>query len=324
MSAPVDLDAAWKVLPESAPAGRGSPLQKWLLGPDDDQPPPGRGTPGSQVLLTAAMLKILAAVLFGFLAQVTFAGSLKHNHDQGIAYDDLRLAMAEGTAPVGPSEGKPVPLGAPVARLAIPAIGVKEVVLEGTTAGVLRSGPGHRRDTVLPGQAGTSVLMGRRMAYGGPFSGLRFLSKDDEIKVVTGQGEATFKVLAVRHAGDPQPPALAPGAARLTLVTTAGSRFAAAGVDRVDADLVGPAQPAATPAFSATSLPGPERVLAREPAGLLPGAMWGLLLACAAVACTGLRALWGRWQTWVIAVPTLGLLGVEVADNIARLLPNLF
>jgi sortase A len=316
----VDLDAAWKVLPEEVHPGGGSPLRSWLAGPADDGPPPA----GTRVLLAAAMLNILAAVIFGFLAQVTIAGSLEHNRDQATAYDDLRLALAEGTAPVGPADGKPVGLGVPIARLSIPSIGVKEVVFEGTTSGILRSGPGHRRDTVLPGQAGTSVLMGRRMAYGGPFSRIQFLTKDDEIKVVTGQGDATYKVLGVRHAGDPQPGALAPGAGRITLVTTAGSRFAGSGVDRVDADLVGTAQQAGTPALTATTLPADERALAGEPRGLLPGALWGFLLACAAVVATAMRVLWGRWQTWVVAIPVLGFLGMEVADNVARLLPNLF
>lgn len=299
-----------------------SPLRSWLAG--SVAAPSGQpGSTRARMMLAAAGLKILGAVLFGFLAQVTIVGSLEHNRDQQVAYDDLRLTLAEGTAPVGPVGGKAVDLGVPVARITIPSIGIKEVVREGTTSGVLRGGPGHRRDTVYPGQPGTSVLMGRRMAFGGPFSGLRLLEKDAEIKVVTGQGELIFRVLGVRHAGDPQAPALAPNASRLTLITTAGSRFAPSGIDRVDADLVGITQPAATPKYTATTLPRTERVLAREPGALGAASGWGFLLVCAAVVATMLRTIWGRWQTWVVAVPVLGFLGMEVADNIARLLPNI-
>ncbi|MFD1273890.1 sortase domain-bontaining protein [Streptomyces kaempferi] len=58
--------------------------------------------------------------------------------------------------------------GTPVALIDIPAAHLHQVVLEGTDSGVLTDGPGHRRDTPLPGQSGTSVLMGRAAAYGGP------------------------------------------------------------------------------------------------------------------------------------------------------------
>ena len=33
--------------------------------------------------------------------------------------------------------------------------------MEGTSSGTLMSGPGHRRDTPFPGQAGVSVIVGR-------------------------------------------------------------------------------------------------------------------------------------------------------------------
>ena len=38
-------------------------------------------------------------------------------------------------------------------------------------------GPGHQRNTVLPGQEGTSVLMGRAATYGRPFADLTELSR---------------------------------------------------------------------------------------------------------------------------------------------------
>ncbi len=158
--------------PRPRRVGPSDRLRHWLMGqstPRDFEPTPSEA-------LTSAVLLTLAALLFGLFAQMTVIGTLQHNRDQQVAYDDLRLSIAEGTTPVGPVEGAAVAKGAPIARLTIPAIGVKEVVLEGTTAGVLRSGIGHRRDTVFPGQVGTSILMGRRMTYGGPFSKLGSLS----------------------------------------------------------------------------------------------------------------------------------------------------
>ncbi|MGQ0630600.1 MAG: sortase [Sporichthyaceae bacterium] len=271
-------------------------------------------------MLIATSMTILAALLFGFLAQVTVLGTLKHNRDQQVAYDDLRLRLAEGTAPVGPVDGQPLAKGIPIARISIPSVGVREVVLAGTTSEVLRSGIGHRRDTVLPGQSGLSVLMGRRMAYGGPFSQLGFLIRGDEIRIVTGQGEAVYAVVGVRVAGDPQSP---PNAARLTLITTSGPRFAPEDALRVDADLVSTPFPAATPAFTALDLPADERAMKSEPGALADISVWGILLFAAAIAVTWLRLIWGRWQAWLVGVPVIGWLGTVVADNATRLLPNL-
>lgn len=291
-------------------------LRYWLMGkstPRAYEPTPGEA-------LSSTVLIAFAAMLFGLFAQMTVVGTLQHNRDQQIAYDDLRLSMAEGTTPVGPVEGAAIAKGTPLARLVIPSIGVKEIVLEGTTSGVLRSGVGHRRDTVYPGQVGTSVLMGRRMTYGGPFSKLGSLSVGDDISVQTGQGSATYRVVALREPGDNTPPVTS---ARLTLVTTLGSRFAPSDVLRVDADLVGTAFAAGVPAFNAARLPRSEFELNGDPDAMGGVVGWGVLLCAAAVGVQWLRLKWGRWQAWLIAVPTLGLFGVKVADHVAQLLPNL-
>ncbi|MFT2675577.1 hypothetical protein ACMWQR_28500, partial [Escherichia coli] len=69
--------------------------------------------------------------------------------------DMFRAQLQAGTAPVseGDFEDNLLKDGVPVAILSIPQLGIDEVVAEGTTSGVLMKGPGHRRDTVLPGQA---------------------------------------------------------------------------------------------------------------------------------------------------------------------------
>lgn len=294
-------------------------MRGWLGG----EGPPGSNGAFRQGQILMASLNIVGALLLAFIAQVTIVGTLKHNRDQQIAYDDLRLSLAQGTTAVGPADGKPLAKGTPIARITIPAIGLKEIVLEGTTAGVLRSGVGHRRDSVLPGQAGTSVLMGHRMAYGGPFSQLADLNIGDTLEVSGAQGTAKFRVLGVRHAGAPVP-GLAPGASRLTMITSTGDRFAPDGVVHVDADLMdaAPFTPAA-PFYDANTLPANERPMANEPQALKYALSWGILLVAAAVGSVWLRARWGRWQSWVVSVPALAFFGISVADQVVRLLPNL-
>jgi LPXTG-site transpeptidase (sortase) family protein len=272
----------------------------------------------------ATCLSMAGALLLGLFLQLTVVGTLKHNRDQQIAYDDLRLSLAEGTTPVGPGDdGKPIPKGAPIARIDMPSINVKEIVLEGTTSTVLRSGPGHRRDTVLPGQAGTSIVMGRRMGYGGPFSHLSDLNTGDTFTVVTGQGTVQYRVLGIRRAGDMQPAPPPAGSGRLTLMTSSGSRFAPDDALRVDADVVGTAFPASTPGISTANLPGSEIAMAQEAGALKGTILWGIVLAAAAIGCTWLRLTWGRWQAWLIGVPVLAYVGISTADHAIRILPNL-
>jgi LPXTG-site transpeptidase (sortase) family protein len=275
--------------------------------------------------VSGAFLSILAALLLGFVAQLTLFGGLQHSRAQRMEYADFRGALAQAKAPVGQVDdgGGLLTLGTPIAVLDIPRIGLHEVVGEGTTAGVLAAGPGHRRDTVLPGQAGTSVLLGRRAGYGGPFARIDTLRRGDRITVATGQGMHTFAVLGVRRVGDPQPAALTTGQGRLTLVTASGPAYVPTDVVRVDAVLTSGAQPVPRMVIGTGALPPAEQAMGIDQGVLVPLVLWGQLLVAAALGVVWIRHRVGRWHAWVIAVPVLGFLGVTVADQAASLLPNL-
>jgi sortase A len=277
------------------------------------------------VAIYGAALSILAALLLGFAADLSFVGSLQHNRSQKLGYAQLRLQLANGVAPIGPadSEGRLLSQGSPVALLVIPAIGLREVVFEGSTASVLIKGPGHERLTPMPGQAGTSWLLGRRAGFGGPFGDISRLRPKDLITVTTGQGTSSYSVLDVRRAGDPQPAPIVAGAGRLQLITATGSAYQPSGVLRVDADLTSPVF--GTPAVG-TGIPPlvtAEQPLQGDPSVLVVLVLWaqGLLVAAALVAWARVR--WGFWQSWIVGVPLLSTLGLAVADRVAQLLPNL-
>ncbi|MFE1549621.1 sortase [Streptomyces sp. NPDC058718] len=275
--------------------------------------------------LAGAALCVLAALLIGFAANLTVVGHLQHARDQSTAYDDLREQLALGTAPVGQStyDGRPLALGAPVALLRIPALGIREVVAEGTTSGVLMSGPGHRRDTALPGQAGASVVMGRQWGYGSPFNDIHRLPGGARIEVTTGQGVAVYEVTAVRRAGDPNPAPLGAAEGRLTLMTASGGAYTPEDVLRVDARLLGDAQPSPARPLRPGWITAAEKPLAGE-SDVWPGIFLGVQGLLAAALLTVLaRRCWGARQTWVAAVPVLVALGVLVSGQLTRLLPNL-
>jgi len=276
--------------------------------------------------LAGASFLILAVTAIGFVAWVGLFSSLHYDKAQLNAYDALRVELANGTAPIGPTDpnnpSQLLPMGAPVAVLGIPAIGLRTVILQGTTSSVLEDGPGHFRGSVMPGQAGISVIMGRQTAYGGPFGGLASLVPGDPITVVTGQTVAGYTVIDLRRAGDPDPPALATGAGRLLLVTADGTPLDPTGILYVDADLTSKPQPSPGVVLSGY-LTTSENAMATESQAWLPIVLWGQLLVIIAFALGWLWSAWGKWQTWVIAVPAVGFLVLCIADQATRLLPNL-
>jgi sortase (surface protein transpeptidase) len=296
-------------------------------------PPPGgfrRRQPVAPGLLVAralgTSLLILAITALGFVAWVGLFSHLHYDKAQLNAYDTLRAELASGTAPNGPTEpnnqAQLLPMGAPVAVLSIPAIGLRAVILQGTTSSVLEDGPGHLRTSVMPGQAGVSVILGRQTGYGGPFGGLASLVPGDPIKVVTGQTVASYKVIDLRRAGDPLPPALASGAGRMIFVTADGAPLEPSGILYVDAGETSKPQPSPGVLLSAYLSPT-ENAMATETQAWLPIVLWGQLLVLIAFALSWLWTAWGKWQTWIIAVPAIGFLVLSIADQATRLLPNL-
>jgi sortase A len=319
---------------DPAPGPAASPPPAHAGGPPGHfAPPPGRYrrrppvTTGQMAARTAGTsLLILALTALGFVAWVGLFSHLHYDKAQLNAYDTLRVELATGTAPNGPTvpnqPGQLLPLGAPVAVLSIPAIGLRTVILQGTTSAVLEGGPGHLRTSVMPGQAGVSVVQGRQTAYGGPFGALASLVPGDPIKVVTGQAVAAYKVIDLRRAGDPLAPAPATGAGRLVLVTAVGMPLEPSGILYVDADETSKPQP--SPGVLLQNYLSPtENAMTTEPQAWLPIVLWGQLLLLVAGVLSWLWTAWGKWQTWVIAVPVIGFLVLSIADQATRLLPNL-
>ncbi|MEC5150675.1 sortase [Cryobacterium sp. GrIS_2_6] len=295
--------------------------------PPRRSPPPPRPpvvlTQRDQVIRST--LAILAILIFGFLANLTVLGQLQHIVSQQQLTNTFRYELAQGTAPV--SEGTVDKVlftaGTPVAVLDIPSIDVHEIVVEGTDSGTLRAGPGHRRDTPLPGQSGISVLMGRAAAYGGPFARLQELRPGQQFTVITGQGEQTFSVLGLRYAGDPAPASLGAGKSRLILESARGPAYVPSGVVRVDAELVSETKPAGKRQTTFATLPLQDKELATD-----TSTVWALVFALQFLLVIELAAVWafrrvGIRKTWIVFLPVVTVGGLFVADQLVRLLPNL-
>lgn len=303
-----------------------SQLPLWLRQPP--RKPRKRGpapTPREIRWWVGVIWLLVSALLLGFVAHVTLIGSLQHARAQYVLYQQLRTELALATAPLGQLDvdGVLVPNGTAVGLITIESIGVNEVFVQGTAAEDLMSGPGHRRDSVMPGQKGTAIIMGRQATYGGPFSGLPNLEIGDEITITTGQGESTYTVFAIRQEGDLLPEPLADGEGRLELVTADGIPLAPSGALHVDASLSSEVKETPSPVFTTEVLDPGELAMAADAGGWFSALFWFQWLAVAAIALRWVRARWGMWQTWVIAVPILLALGAATAGAVMTTLPNL-
>ena len=268
------------------------------------------------ILLTAAGLAIWTIFYALVLSGLTEA------HAQHDAYAKFREQLAQQTAPLG---GAITP-GAPVALITAPALGLHDVVVsEGTASGDLANGPGHRRDSVLPGQAGISLVYGRATLYGGPFGEIASARPGDSITTTTGQGVARFRVEDVRRVGDPYPPALAANEGRLTLVTSEGASVGDFWEPKrpvyVDARLIGPARP--SPGVGVGVVPQAEKAMSSDPGSLFVLVLLLPLLLAVGVVIVWAVNRWGPLQAYLTGAPLL--IGVlwAVTDHAVRLLPNL-
>lgn len=277
------------------------------------------------MLLSGTTLTLLGVMMTGFIADVALISPLRYAREQIVQMEQFRTTLANGSAPVGQMNdaGELYPVGTSVAIMNIPALDFTAVVGEGTTSRVLLSGPGHRRDTVLPGQRGASVIYGRQSLYGGPFGGLDRLRAGNTIRVTTGQDTSLYRISGVRK-GDVPPKAASTAPGTLTLVSTTGFPFFPDTVIRVDASLVSTPTATPLPVIYAASLTPAEKILGSDESGWLPLLLLlELGIALIFLAMAGIRH-WGRLQTWVVAVPTLLAVGIGVAEQVVVLLPNLY
>ena len=302
MASPVITRA--RELPRARLAPRSTP------GPAPTTRPPSPQRGRSPVLAWALMLP--GVLVLSFVVFVTVGTHVSADRAQRLLDTDFRDQLAQATAPVG---GR-VAIGAPVAVLEIDRLGLREVVVNGSSSRETMTGPGLVPSSSLPGQQGVSVLVGRRATFGAPFRDLPGLRPGDGIQVVTGQGTFRYRVDVVRRSNAPASK-VAVAAARLTLVTSDPAYTPDRKV-MVSAVLVGKAQPRSTlPTTRAADAPGEH-----TGDGLVWLLLWSqlLLLLSALTTWAGLR--WSRRAVWLGALPLLAAALWHVFENLALLLPN--
>jgi sortase A len=258
-------------------------------------------------------LILFGVFLFGFLAYLFGISGVQEARAQSNAYATLRAQLGQQVAPLAATTP-----GAPVAILNIPAIGIKNmVVVEGTSPENLELGPGHVRNTPLPGENGVAEIFGRRATFGAPFGRLGDLHRGDKVKIITGQGTASYTIIAK---GDSSHLVKDPAPNRLLLLT-ACSATVPSSYCYFDAELTTTPQqdPGGRPLISAAETP-----LSGDTSVLVLTMMWGLALVIISVAGTVAAARWSPWLAYLTAAPLALAVLWNLYQSLAALLPNVY
>jgi LPXTG-site transpeptidase (sortase) family protein len=275
---------------------------------------PARTRPPSTLLWIGLFASTLGLCALLFVVYVDGFSSLQQHREQRIllnaftSSDRAKLLTGRGIA-----EGQPAGV------LTIPAIGLRQVLVQGTNATDLLKGPGLMPGTAPPGSLGNAVIAGHRTIAGSPFARIGYLQTGDRIQVVTPHGSYRYRVIAVGSARpgahDPTSPNRHP---RLTLVTSGsggdGRLYVVASLVTTPNDLRIPRVP---PSSS-------ERGLSGDAAAVLPSILWGLLLAAgfAATLWAYQRYRGRHWTVYLLSTPVLLALTFVWYGNLVRLLPG--
>jgi sortase A len=261
-------------------------------------------------------LLLLGLFVGGFLLYLFGVSTLIHARAQTGLERRFQSELANAAAPVN----QPVAIGAPIAVLEIPDLGLHEVVIEGSTSTQLAKGPGHLRTSALPGQPGTSIVLCRRAAFSGPCGDLDALAPGDAINITTGQGVVGFRVAESRVYAASDARAFEGRGHSLVLVTMDTPYFGGRRLVIV-AEPVGELQARGT-RTPAAPLSADELGLAGDRAGAALLLVWLEVLALVAAAVVVLFRRWRRGSAYLIALPPLVASTWLVYEQLARLLPG--
>jgi sortase A len=295
--------------------------------------------------LTGRILIGAGVILLLFTAYQIWGTSIQESHSQNqlrtqlsseahrksVAHA-LNEASAANLMPTGPPVAAPhtqAPAeGEPVGEIRIPAIGLDQVVVEGTNTDDLRQGPGHYIGTPLPGQGGNAAIAGHRTTYGHPFYNLDGVQPGDPIVVTTLQGVFvydTFKQVVV----SPSDTSVINNVfANYLTLTTCNPRFSAS------SRLVVVAKLAHSELFKSSGLvaastphrPQSENLAGDSGVSASDAFIWGALVVLVGglVLYFGHRFRRYRWPVWVVG--TLGVLVLLYAffGAVSPLLPASF
>lgn len=242
---------------------------------------------------------------------------MSEDRAQALLEKEFVPALLNGVAPVG----YPIKQGTSIALLEMKDINVRRVVVEGTYAEDLAKGPGHLAGSALPGQPGTSAILGRSSRYGSAFARLDELKPGQEVTVTTAQGEHTYKVIdsTVRSANDSA--AFTGERNMLLLITGVGGPSPDQRLV-VRALLTSPVFPAGTAAADVQTTTA-ELGLEGSTHSPLQLAVWLFLLLILLISLVPLTDKIGKRVTWLVATPLIAVAIFQVWHHATLMYPSI-
>jgi sortase A len=283
-------------------------------------------------------------ILLLFTAYQIWGTSIQEGHTQNALRstlvkdaqnNEVQRALAEADAldklPTGPAVVAPTTQapaeGKPVGEVRIPAIGINQVVVEGTNTQDLRKGPGHYIGTPLPGQPGNASIAGHRTTYGHPFYNLNVLKAGDPIVLTTFQGIFVYDTIRSEVVSPSDGTVLKNAFGAYLTLTTCNPRFSASTRLVVFARLAhSQLFPNSGLAKGTVGKPQSDNLAGNSSGEVLAVVGWG-----AAVAAVGGLALLiahrfrrQRWLFWVAGILAVLVLLYPFFNAISPLLPASF
>lgn len=276
------------------------------------------GSISTPVLAGVALVSV-AALLLAFLAYVfVFSGLTGSRNQQRLTASLLGHPLTVSALVAGhhPAEG------AAVAVLDIKVLGLRQVVVQGTSAADLMEGPGLMQGTVLPGTPGHAVIAGRRVTFGAPFGKLSTMKRGETIKVVDGAGTFTYVVTHTGTVLSGHRDVVGPTAANLLTLITSDSGVLTNGRFEVVAKLKG--SPAKVDVVRGT-IPRTGLALSGDSAAGWLTILWMLVTVSVVVAAAAAVMRWGQpWLIYLFAAPVVLMCGLFACEAMARALPATF
>lgn len=159
----------------------------------------------------AAILALAGMAVFGWVAVTLVWGEPFSAITTSRAQGALRVELAEKKTVSAPADraasradlrrragafGARLREGDAVGTIVVPRLGLRMVVVEGTSASQLARGPGRYRMTSLPGLGGTVAIAGHRTTHLQPFRHLDALRSGDSIYLEMPYGTFRYVVYA--------------------------------------------------------------------------------------------------------------------------------
>jgi len=313
--------------PEPAPRRRGghrhAAVPRWSAPEDSNERPehviriPRLDLPKRKMAASAIFGVGLLIILF-FVYLFAFTPLTASRDQQRLAQTLIGQPLTTYSLVAGTRPGE----GRPLAVLSVPALGLKQIVVQGTSAADLMNGPGLMPGTALPGAPGNSVILGRRVTFGAPFASIGSLRAGDRIQVVDGAGKFTYIVKDVRQVSPGQHDVIGQTSGNLLTLATSNGGLVSPGRLAVQAKLVGP--PVAVKS-GLVAVPHEELGLGGDNVAGGLTLLWSLATIIVLVGAVLSVWLWPRSLLFYILVaPIVVACGLMACESLARALPATF